>query len=189
MTIDSKGEITDYEICESVIRVDRRMSYTVVKQLLEEKPETNVLAGVSNDVTDNGDAAFAALRQEYGELLPMFYQMRDLAAILREKRRKRGAIDFDFPECKIRLDGEGHPIAIEPYERNVATNLIEEFMLAANEMVAQHFYWMEVPFVYRVHGVPEPDRMQKLALFIHNFGYLLKYVKFVPLTAPISKKA
>lgn len=160
MTIDSKGDIVDYEICESVIRVDRRMSYHVVRALLEE-PE-------------NGKEDAKSLFREYEALLPMFLQMRDLAAILREKRRKRGAIDFDFPECRIELDQNGHPTDIKPYERNVATNLIEEFMLAANETVAQHFYWMEVPFVYRVHDVPDPDRIQKLALFIHNFGYFMK---------------
>ncbi|MBR1701021.1 MAG: ribonuclease R [Lachnospiraceae bacterium] len=160
MTINPKGEIVDYEICESVIRVDRRMSYNVVKAILEEPAD-----GAENR---------KMLLQEYEALLSMFRQMRELAAILREKRRKRGAIDFDFPECKILLDRSGHPTEIKPYERNAATDLIEEFMLAANETVAQHFYWMEVPFVYRVHDVPDPDKIQKLALFIHNFGYFMK---------------
>ena len=158
MKIDLKGEITDYEICESVIRVDRRMSYTVVRKLLEEA-ETQ---------------EYTALRGEYETLLPMFFTMRDLAAILREKRRRRGAIDFDFPECKIILDQEGHPLEIKPYERNVATDIIEDFMLAANETVAQHFYWMDMPFVYRVHDVPDPDRIRKLSMFINNFGYYMK---------------
>lgn len=150
MKIDGKGEIVDYEICESVIRVDRRMSYTTVRALLEEE------------------------KAEYEELLPMFRQMRDLSGLLRGRRRKRGAVDFDFPECKILLDPAGHPLEIKPYERNVATDIIEDFMLAANETVAQHFYWMEAPFVYRVHDVPDPDKIQKLSLFIHNFGYYMK---------------
>lgn len=161
MKIDAKGEVVDYEICESVIRVDRRMSYNVVRMLLED------------DAKSMDDKAQELLR-EHDDLMQMFRQMRDLAAILREKRRKRGAIDFDFPECKIQLDKEGHPLEIKPYERNVATNLIEEFMLAANETVAQHFYWLELPFVYRVHDVPDPDKIQKLALFINNFGYYMK---------------
>ena len=152
MTVDLRGEITDYEICESVIRVNRRMSYTVVKKLLE------------------GDA----MQTEYADLLPMFRQMEELAGILRAKRKKRGSIDFDFPECKIYLDKEGHPTDIKPYERNVATDIIEDFMLAANETVAQHFYWMELPFVYRVHDVPDADKIQKLAVFINNFGYYMK---------------
>ena len=100
--------------------------------------------------------------------------MRDLSAILRAKRRKRGSIDFDFPECKITLDQEGHPISIRPYERNVATDLIEDFMLAANETVASHFYWLEVPFVYRIHEVPDADRIQRLAAFISGFGLSMK---------------
>ncbi len=158
MTIDVQGEITDYEICESVIRVNHRMSYNGVKAILED--ETLV----------EKEADF----QKYAYLVPMFQQMAELAALLRQKRMKRGSIDFDFPECKIILDKEGHPLDIKPYERNVATNIIEDFMLAANETVAQHFYWMEMPFVYRVHDVPDADRLQKLSTFIHNFGYYMK---------------
>lgn len=158
MTVDKKGEITDYEICESVIRVNNRMSYTQVKAILED--ETLV----------EKEADY----QKYAYLVSMFQRMEALAAILREKRRKRGSIDFDFPECKIYLDKEGHPTDIKPYERNVATRIIEDFMLAANETVAQHFYWQELPFVYRVHGVPDADRIQQLATFINNFGYYMK---------------
>ena len=154
MTIDLRGEITDYEICESVIRVTKRMSYTVVKELLEGTREAG----------------------EYRQLVPMFEQMEKLAALLRKKRKARGSIDFDFPECKIYLDREGRPTEIKPYERNVATDLIEEFMLAANETVAQHFYWLETPFVYRVHDVPDAEKIQKLAVFINNFGYYMKSV-------------
>ena len=157
MRIDARGEVTDYEICESVIRVDRRMCYSEVKQLLED-----------------ADAGVDTCAQIPRELLQMLCQMRGLAAILHEKRRRRGAIDFDFPECKIRLDRAGHPIEIKAYERNVATGLIEEFMLAANETVAQHFYWLDIPFLYRVHDVPDPEKLQSLALFIHNFGYYMK---------------
>ena len=155
MTVDLEGEITDYEICESVICVNRRMSYNVVRELIEDESQEN---------------------QEYADLLPMFLQMRDLAAMLRKKRQKRGSIDFDFPECKILLDKEGHPIDIKPYERNVATDIIEDFMLAANETVAQHFYWMEMPFVYRTHDVPDSDRIRKLSALINNFGYYIKAV-------------
>ena len=158
MTVDRKGAITDYEICESVIRVNHRMSYTQVKAILED--ETLV----------KKEEAY----QKYADLLPMLQRMEELADILREKRRKRGSIDFDFPECKIYLDREGHPVEIKPYERNVATRIIEDFMLAANETVAQHFYWQELPFVYRVHGVPDADRIQKLSTLIHNFGYYMK---------------
>ncbi len=155
MTVDGRGEITDYEICESVINVNRRMSYTVVKELLEGLREST---------------------GEYEELLPMFREMEKLAGLLRGKRQERGSVDFDFPECRIFLDREGHPTDIRPYERTVATDMIEDFMLAANETVAQHFYWLELPFVYRVHEVPDPEKLQKLAAFINNFGYYMKSV-------------
>ncbi len=154
MTIDQKGEVVSHELVESVIKVDRRMSYTSVKKILEEHDE--------------------AERREYEALVPMFELMRELAEILRKKRRKRGSIDFDFPETKILLDQEGHPIDIMPYDRNVATKIIEDFMLIANETVAEHFYWLELPFVYRTHDTPDPEKIAKLGTFIRNFGYLLK---------------
>ena len=154
MTIDSKGEVVGHDIVESVIKVDRRMSYTTVKKILEDQDESEI--------------------KEHEELVPMFELMKELAGLLREKRRKRGSIDFDFPETKIILDKEGHPIDIKPYDRNVATKIIEDFMLIANETVAQHFYWMELPFVYRTHDNPDSEKVEKLATFIRNFGYTLK---------------
>ena len=154
MTIDEKGEVISHDIAETVIRVDRRMSYTSVKKILEDKDEAEC--------------------KEYESLVPMFELMKELAAILREKRRKRGSIDFDFPETKIILDKEGHPLEIKPYERNVATKIIEDFMLIANETVAQHFYWMELPFVYRTHDNPDLEKIDKLSTFIRNFGYSIK---------------
>ena len=110
----------------------------------------------------------------FEELASMFFLMKELADILRQKRRKRGSIDFDFPESKIILDREGVPISIKPYERNAATRIIEDFMLLANETVAQHFYWMEIPFVYRTHDYPDPEKILKLGTFINNFGYYIK---------------
>ena len=157
MTINEKGEVIDHSIEETVICVNERMTYTSVKKILEEKDETE--------------------RARYQELVPMFEQMEELAAILRKKRKKRGSIDFDFPESKILLDKEGHPIEIKPYDRNVATKIIEDFMLIANETVAQHFYWLEMPFVYRTHDFPDPEKIQKLASFIYNFGYHMKVNK------------
>ncbi len=154
MTIDTKGEVVSHEIVESVIKVDRRMSYTSVKKILEDKDEIET--------------------KSYQELVPMFELMRELAGILREKRKKRGSIDFDFPESKIVLDKQGHPIEIKPYERNVATKIIEDFMLIANETVAEHFHWMELPFLYRTHDNPDPEKISKLSTFIRNFGYSIK---------------
>lgn len=157
MTIDAKGETIDYKIVESVICVDRRMTYTAVSKILEEKDAGTI--------------------HEYASLVPMFEQMQALAAILRKKRKKRGSIDFDFPESKIILDKEGHPLEIKPYDRNIATKIIEDFMLIANETVAQHFFWLELPFVYRTHDNPDPEKIKKLSLFISNFGYSIKTIK------------
>ncbi|MBQ6806292.1 MAG: ribonuclease R [Lachnospiraceae bacterium] len=154
MTIDAKGNVTDYEIAETVICVDRRMSYTSVKKILEDHDEQEC--------------------KEYEEFVPMFELMEELAGILRKKRHKRGSIDFDFPESKILLDKEGHPLEIKPYERNTATKIIEDFMLIANETVAQHFFWLELPFVYRTHEYPDPEKILKLSTFLNNFGYHMK---------------
>ena len=153
MMIDAKGNVVDHTIAETVIRVDRRMSYTSVKKILEEHDETE--------------------RREYEELVPMFELMQELAAILRKKRMKRGSIDFDFPETKIILDEKGRPVEIKPYDRNVATKIIEDFMLIANETVAQDYFWQELPFVYRTHENPDAEKIKKLGTFINNFGYTI----------------
>jgi len=157
MDINDKGEIVDYQIVESVINVNKRMSYTVVAGILDDNNEEYI--------KDNAD------------FVDMFKEMAELAAILRKKRKKRGSIDFDFMESKIILDSTGRPIDIKPYERNTAPNLIEDFMLIANETVASHFYWLEIPFVYRTHETPDPEKIKKLAIFIANFGYHLKSAK------------
>lgn len=154
MTISPEGKVVNYEIVESVIRVDRRMTYTAVKKILEDEDEETI--------------------REYEELVPMFRLMRELSHILRQSRKKRGSIDFDFPESKILLDERGVPVDIKPYERNTATRIIEDFMLLANETVAQHFYWLDLPFVYRTHESPDPEKILKLGTFINNFGYHIK---------------
>ena len=151
MTVNDKGMVVDHKIAETVVRVDRRMTYTSVKKILEEQDEEEIA--------------------KYKELVPMFKLMEELASILREKRRKRGSIDFDFPETKMVLDKDGTPIDIKPYDRNVATKIIEDFMLLANETVAEDYFWQEIPFVYRTHDVPDEDKIKKLTTFINNFGH------------------
>lgn len=153
MTLDHKGNVISYEIAETVIKVDQRMSYTDVNRVLQNDEE--------------------AVR-EYERFVPMFHLMKELADIVRQKRHARGSIDFDFPESKIILDKNGVPLSIKPYERNAATRIIEDFMLLANETVAQHFYWQELPFVYRTHDKPDPEKILKLCTFINNFGYYIK---------------
>ena len=154
MEIDDRGNVRSHEIVESVIRVDRRMSYTQVTRILEGQDE--------------------GLLKDCGPLVPMLEQMAQLSEILRKKRRERGAVDFDLPECRIELDNDGNVQEIGPYERSAAMKLIEDFMLAANETVAEHFYWLDMPFLYRVHEKPDPEKMDKLALFLYNFGYRLR---------------
>ena len=153
MTLDERGRITGHRIAESVIRVNRRLSYTGVQKVLDGDPEEQAW---------------------YPELVPMLLEMEHVSGLLRRRRRKRGSIDFDFPETKVILDEKGHTVDIRPYERNAATRLIEDFMLAANETVAEDYYWQAQPFVYRVHEKPDADRMQRLGTFIRNFGYQLR---------------
>ncbi len=153
MQLDAKGNVTGHKIVESVIRVDKRMSYTGVKAILEGQPHPE------------GDRA---------DIRDLCFLMKETAAILKAKRRKRGAIDFDFPESKIVLDPEGRPVDIHPYERNVATDIIEDFMLLANETVAEDYFWQELPFVYRTHEEPDPDKIARLDTFIRNFGFYMK---------------
>ena len=188
MTINSKGEIIDHTIAETVICVDRRMSYTQVKNILEAYHAANSQDAPVEEVDGRQDDADREtesvsdvnvrrqqeeLLGEYEALVPMFVRMEKLAGILRRKRMKRGSIDFDFPETKVILDEQGNPIDIRPYDRNVATKIIEDFMLAANETVASDFYWRELPFVYRTHENPDTEKIQKLSTFINNFGYTL----------------
>lgn len=150
MTLGPSGEMLDHEIAETVIRVDRRMNYNGVTKILEGDPD--------------------ALK-ENEEFVPMILRMRELSEIIREKRGKRGSIDFDFPETKISLDEKGKPVDIRPYERNAATKIIEDFMLMANETVAEEYFWRDVPFLYRTHEVPDEEKIRQLSTFINNFGY------------------
>ncbi|WP_429144999.1 ribonuclease R [Anaerotaenia torta] len=154
MDIDSKGTVLGHEIAETVIRSDRRMTYTDVAKIVEGSDEEVI--------------------REYQELVPVFLLMQELAEILKERRHRRGSINFDFPESKIIVDKQGRPLEVKPYERNKATKIIEEFMLIANETVAEDFFWQEIPFVYRTHDNPDEEKIKKLAIFIHNFGYSIR---------------
>ena len=149
MTVSPKGEVIDHQIAETVIQVDKRMSYTGVSKVLAEEPEA---------------------LEEDKDFVPMIQKMQELSTILRERRGKRGSIDFDFPETKIELDEKGKPINIKPYERNSATKIIEDFMLLANETVAQEYCTGDYPFVYRTHENPDPEKIESLLMLLHNEG-------------------
>lgn len=154
MYIDRAGKIVDHQIAETLICVDRRMSYKNVNAII-----------TKND---------ARMKEQYAAFVPMLLQMKTLSGLLRARRRKRGGIDFDFPESKIKLDAKGKVISVEPYEINDANRLIEDFMLAANETVAEEFYWREIPFLYRTHEPPSEDKALALSLFVNRFGFILR---------------
>lgn len=158
MRIDRNGAVVDSEIAESVICVDKRMDYHSVAVLLEEQ-------------TDEKD--YARVTEEYAPYKEQLLRMLTLSRLLRKRRMKRGAINFDFPEAKIVLDEGGRAIDIKPYERNCATMLIEDFMLAANETIAENAYWQQLPFLYRNHEKPAQEKMLAFASFLGGFGYTL----------------
>jgi ribonuclease R len=154
MEIDATGKVVNHEIFQSVIKTTERMTYHDVNRILVEKDE--------------------ALREKYEPLVPMFEEMEKLASILRSKRMGRGAIDFDFKEAKVLVDDNGKATDVVIRERSVAERLIEEFMLAANETVAEHFHWMDVPFIHRIHEDPDQSKLQHFFEFLAGLGYKVK---------------
>ncbi|AXI09942.1 ribonuclease R [Oceanobacillus zhaokaii] len=154
MEITATGEVVNHEIFQSVIKTTERMTYTEVNKILVDK-----------DVS---------LRDRYEPLVPMFEEMEELAAILRKKRMTRGAIDFDFKEAQVLVDDKGKAVDVVLRERSVAERLIEEFMLAANETVAEHFHWMDVPFIHRIHEDPDEGKLQNFFEFLSGLGIKVK---------------
>lgn len=154
MIINNEGKVIDYKIFESIMNNRYRMTYEDVTDILENNNEE--------------------LIEKYKDIVPMLKTMEELSLILRRKRDLRGAIDFEFPERKIITDEEGRAIDVTKYERRTSNKIIEEFMLVCNETVAEHYYWLNIPFVYRVHEDPDEEKMYEFSKFIHNFGYTLK---------------
>ncbi|MTI56310.1 ribonuclease R [Geosporobacter ferrireducens] len=154
MEIDHRGNVVNHEVFESVIKTAERMTYTDVSDILEKDDQE--------------------LKKRYDYLLDDFYLMEELSKMLRKRRDSRGSIDFDFDESKIILDESGKPIEIKKAERRIANRIIEEFMLICNETVAEHYYWSNTPFVYRIHEDPDSEKIEAFNKFIHNFGYHLK---------------
>lgn len=154
MEVTPDGNVVNHEIYESVINSHERLIYDDVSQLLE-----------------NNDEGIAA---RYSDIKEELFMMNELALVLRKNRFNRGSLDFDLDESYIRLDDRGVPVSVEIVSRRTANKLIEEFMLLANETVAEHFYWMEMPFVYRVHEKPEAEKIEKLRVFLRSFGITLR---------------
>lgn len=157
MDINEKGKVVSHQIAETVINVDERMCYTDIKNILEDTDEE--------------------AKKRYDALIPMFFMMKELSGILRNSRHHRGSIDFDFPESKIILNAAGKAIDVKPYEANVATKIIEDFMLMANETVAQEYCTEEIPFVYRTHDNPDPEKVESLLTLLHNQGVKIQKAK------------
>lgn len=174
MDIDEKGIIVGHKICESVVNIDRRMTYTAVNAILEAKSGGEENAAEENAETKEKTEFAKKCLEEYADFVPMFLLLDETARILRKKRMARGAVDFDFPECKIILDAKGRPVEIKPYERNAATMLIEDCMLAANETVAEDYYWQQAPFLYRSHEKPDGEKIKRFGILINNFGYSIR---------------
>lgn len=157
MDINEKGKVVSHQIAETVINVNERMCYTDVKNILEDTDEE--------------------AKKRYDALIPMFFMMKELSGILRNSRHHRGSIDFDFPESKIILNAAGKAIDVKPYEANVATKIIEDFMLMANETVAREYCTEEIPFVYRTHDNPDPEKVESLLTLLHNQGVKIQKAK------------
>lgn len=154
MEIDREGNVVNHKIVESVIHSNCRMTYTKVNNVIENNDPDQI--------------------KEYEEFVPMLRDMDKLRKILNNRRKLRGAVNFDFPEPKIILDSEGKVLDIKPYERNSATNLIEEFMLVCNETIAEDYYWQGIPFVFRNHDQPDEEKIEGLKKLISAFGYRIK---------------
>ncbi|HLR65325.1 MAG TPA: ribonuclease R [Pseudogracilibacillus sp.] len=154
MEINETGSVVNHEIFEAVIRSTERMTYEDVNKILVDKDKD--------------------LRERYSELVPLFENMELVAAKLRLKRKKRGAIDFDFKEAQVLVDEEGKARDVVVRERSVGERLIEEFMLCANETVAEHFHWMDVPFIHRIHEDPDEGKLQMFFDFVAGLGYVVK---------------
>lgn len=155
MIIDNKGKVIQHEIEETVIKTSERMTYTDVTKILENNDEE--------------------LIKRYDYLVDDFRAMEELCNILREKRMRRGAIDFNFEESKIILNDLGKPVDIKPYDRAIANRIIEEFMLVCNETIAEHMYWTNLPFVYRIHEDPDEEKLEKFKEFVYNLGYVVRW--------------
>ena len=154
MEIDRKGNVKQYDIKETIINSKARMTYTEVSDILEKDDPL--------------------LKKTFSHMIEEFKLSEELARILMKRRERRGAIDFDFPEAKIILNKDGEVVDIKHYERRISNRIIEEFMLVSNETIAEHFFWLGLPFVYRVHETPSSEKMEELSKFVATFGYTIK---------------
>ena len=154
MEIDKNGIVVYSDVCKSIIKVTERMSYTNVYKIIT-----------------NSDAEVV---KRYEKYVDDFKAMEELATILKERRLKQGYLNLDIPESKIILDENGKAIEVKKYELTFANEMIEQFMLTANETIAEKFYWLEAPFIYRVHEEPDLDKVNETNKFLFNIVYKIK---------------
>lgn len=154
MEIDNKGNVISSDVYKAVINVKERMSYTDVQKILDGQ-DANIL-------------------KRYEKYINNFKLMEELANILKNKRLDKGYLNLDIPESKITLDKDGYAVDVKKYELKFANEIIEQFMLTANETIAEKFYWLQSPFIYRVHEEPDIDKVKELNKFLYNFGYKIK---------------
>lgn len=154
---DENANVIKYKISPGIVKTCERMTYTEVTKILEEKDPKVI--------------------KRFDYLVDDFVLMGKLAEKLSQKRFARGSLDFNLEEAKILLDDEGHPVDVIKEERRISNRIIEEFMIAANEVVAEHIYWLKLPFIYRVHETPDDEKIIALREFLYNLGYPLKGTK------------
>ena len=155
--IDKNGNVISSDVSKGVIRVSKRMTYKKVQLALD----------YSNGISD-------VIDEEYEKYLPELTLMEELAHILENKRKINGYLDLDIPESQITFDSNGKAIDVKRYEIQFSNQIIEQFMLTANEVIAEKFYWLEAPFIYRVHEAPDSEKVSDLNKFLYNFGYKIK---------------
>lgn len=154
MVIDGEGKVVSHDIYESVIESKLRATYTGITRILKGEMEASL--------------------EKYRPFIPMIKDMQDLQRILEEKRARRGAIEFDFPESKITLDKLGKPVDVSLYPREISNRIIEEFMLVCNETVSEHMFWTHLPFIYRIHEEPDEEKLKAFTEFSYNLGFPVK---------------
>ena len=154
MEIDKQGNVLSHKVFKAVINVRKRMTYTDVNKIIESSDEEVI--------------------KKYKDYVGHFKLMEELAKILESKRKEKGSLDLDIPDSKITLDKNGKAIEVGKYELTFANKIIEQFMLTANETIAEKFYWIEAPFVYRVHENPDMEKVTQLNKFLFDFGYRIK---------------
>lgn len=179
MDYNEKGEQLSHEICPGIICSDKRMSYTGVTAVLEKESGTTSLgaensASVASLDTRKRNEETATDYSSYLPFKDLLLHMRELSRLLRHKRVERGGLDFDFPESKVIFNEKGQIAEIRSVIREESHKIIEDFMLAANETVAEEYYWRDIPFLYRVHERPDFDKWQELSRILSNFSILLR---------------